>query len=207
MNQPTPTGTKRGRGRPASFDREAALDRAVELFWKHGYEGASIALLTDAMGVTPPTLYAAFGSKEALYGEALARYRRREAQAAAPPQAGDTLFDLVERFLRDAAQRFAAPGGPRGCMVAVGFLQCGPEGQAAAGAAAAARAEGLALFVAAVDAARARGELPSGVDGAALARFYSAVVEGMAVQAIDGADAAQLDAVVDFALAAWPVKR
>jgi len=198
----------RRRGRPATFDREAALEAAVALFWQHGYEGTSIAMLTEAMGVTAPTLYAAFGSKEALYCDALGRYQQREAQAIAQElgEAG-TLGRMVEGFLRASAARFTAGDGPKGCMVAVGSLQHGPDGQAAADATAQARAIALERFVAAVDGAKAGGELPPDTDSAALARFYTAVAQGMSAQAADGADVQALNAVIDLALKAWPAPR
>lgn len=196
--------TKRRRGRPATFDRAGALEAAVELFWRHGYDGTSISMLTEAMGVTPPTLYAAFGSKLGLYQEALARYRARE--RAASTKAG-SVYEKLEAFLRDAARRFTASGSERGCMIATGSLRCGPDGEAAVAAAAQLRGQSLREAMAGMQAAKADGSLPADVDAEALARFYTAVVEGMAVQATDGASVERLNAVVDLALAAWPGSR
>lgn len=214
------------RGRPPSFDRPAALEGATELFWRHGYDGTSIAMLTQAMGCTPPTLYAAFGSKEQLYREVLAHYRDRDSwspgshdeerlvspptlPAESPdresPRAWPACYRTVERGLREAAVRFAAAGTPKGCLVAVGALQCGAEHRAVADATAAVRTDQLAAFVAELEQAKRDGELPADTDADAVARFYAAVAQGMAVQAIDGADAARLNALVDVALAAWPV--
>ena len=116
----------RRRGRPPTFDRDAALDVATELFWQHGYEGASVALLTERMGITPPTLYAAFGSKAGLYRQVFARHRdMRTRREGRPPIGPGSLFRVLEAHLREAAVRFTDASGPRGCMVAVGSLQCG----------------------------------------------------------------------------------
>lgn len=201
------TDTQRRRGRPATFDREAALEAAVSLFWRHGYDGTSIAMLTEAMGVTAPTLYSAFGSKGALYCAALGHYQQQERRTNAPALArSTTTYRMIEDFLRASAARFTAPDRGRGCMIAIGAIQCGPDGQAAADATGAARADALARFVALLDVAKAKGEIPADTDCEALARFYMAVIQGMAVQATDGADPSQLNALVEVALAAWPSK-
>ena len=221
-----PSTPSKRRGRPPSFDRRAALDAATALFWRYGYDGTSIAVLTEAMGCTPPTLYAAFGSKAQLYREVLTHYRDRNFQdgerQVSPPalpahshhgepperqhlRARPACYRTVERGLRAAAVRFAASGAPKGCLVTVGALQCGAENRAAADATAAVRTDQLAAFVAELERAKRDGELPADTDADAVARFYAAVAQGMAVQAIDGADAARLHALVDLALAAWPV--
>ena len=197
--------TQRQRGRPRTFDRSAALDAAIALFWRQGYEGTSIADLTGAMGVTPPTLYAAFGSKEQLYRAALERYASPERRAQ---QLGDgSAFELIERFLYAAAEGFTDPTRPSGCMLQTATLRCAPENEAARATAAELRASAFAVLVAKLEWARAAGELPQTADTNALARFYSAIVQGMSVQAIDGATAAELRELADLALAAWPGQR
>jgi len=201
MSEPKP------RGRPRTFDRQAALDTAVRLFWKHGYEGTSIADLTDAMGITPPTLYAAFGSKEQLYREALASYLSPERQGALQALDAAPAYRLIEDYLRRSAISFTDPAGPTGCMVQTAVLTCAAENEAAQSAAADARATGFAVLVALLERAIQRGELPVDTNAVALARFYSAIVQGMSVQAIDGATAAELNSFVDIALAAWPGRR
>lgn len=190
-------------GRPPTFDRLAALDIAVELFWRHGYEGTSIAMLTEGMGVTAPTIYAAFGSKEGLYLEGLARYRRHE-QARWQGAMQSSAYRTVETSLRKIAIQFADPTKPKGCMVAVGLLNCSAEHGTVVEAVAAERNRDLESFITQVEQAKLSGEVPPETNAEALARFYAAVVEGMSVQAIDGATAAQLDGIVDMALAAWP---
>jgi AcrR family transcriptional regulator len=198
----------RRRGRPRTFDCAAALDAAMRLFWRHGYEGTSIADLTKATGVTPPTLYAAFGSKEELYREALAHHRKSEGTPSVgvisdetPARAG------LESFLREAARVFTDPSKPAGCMISIGSLRCAPENEAARKAAAAFRAKAFDGFSARLKRAQKLGELPAGTDIDALARFYTAMVQGMSIQALDGASRAKLDAMVDVAMDAWPGKR
>jgi AcrR family transcriptional regulator len=195
--------TSKPRGRPRTFDRQAALEAAMTLFWRHGYEGTSIADLTSAMGFTPPTLYAAFGSKEQLYREVLAHYLTRGRALSEDPCA----YAAIEYHLRDAAEHFTNPAKPAGCMVSTALLYSAVENEAARAAAAALRAGAFALLVAKLDRAKATGELPADTDTQALARFYSAIIQGMSVQAIDGASAADLNDFVDIALAAWPGKR
>lgn len=196
----------KSRGRPRTFDRETALDAAVDMFWRHGYEGTSIADLTAAMGVTPPTLYAAFGSKEDLYREALGRYLERSERERGT--SGDaSAYAMIEHYLRAAADRFTDPGHPRGCMVSTASLYCAAENEAARSAAAALRTLAFEAAVAACERAKSTGELLPATDAVALARFYSAIAQGMSVQAVDGATAAELHAVVDLALAAWPGQR
>ena len=161
-------------------------------------------MLTTALGCTSPTLYAAFGSKEGLYRKALAAYRRND--DITPGRAPDDLqpYEMVERYLRAAAAEFVNKDHPCGCMVAVGSLHSAPGNESASAAAAAARTESLNAFIARIELADRRGQFANPVNAEAIARFYTAVVQGMAVQAIDGASQDQLNLVVDMALSAWP---
>lgn len=184
------------------------LDAAIPIFWRHGYEGTSIADLTTAMGVTPPTIYAAFGSKEELYRQVLARYTRSgDGQARVDAFiANPSAYQAIALYLRDTALDFASPKHPAGCLVSTATVHCATESKPAAEATAACRAKSIALFAQKFTAAKKSGELPPKADPAALARFYGAVIQGMSVQACDGADAKMLKALVDTALAAWPEK-
>lgn len=196
---------KRSRGRPATFDKEQALDAATVLFLQHGYEGTSIAMLTDAMGVTPPTLYSAFGSKEQLYMKTLARYQRLQVEhTVSLYEAPTTTIEFVERLLRASAIWFARTDGPRGCMVAIGALSCGPEDQPIVDATRQARVLALKRLKARITRAKENGEVPADCNAEALSRFITAISQGLAIQARDGADLKQLNAIVDVALAAWP---
>lgn len=191
----------RPRGRPREFDRDAALDKALEVFWKRGYEGASIADLTQAMGITAPSLYAAFQSKAALYRESLARYGEKEgAFAARALEEEPNLQRAMGRLLRDTARQFARSGRPRGCMVSTAVLTCAEENQEVARHTAGLRRDALGRFRARFERAVAEGELPAGTDAEALARFFGAVIQGMSVQAQDGASEAQLLTIAETAL-------
>src|SRR4051812_45100840 len=106
------------RGRPRSFDRDAALDRAMLLFWEHGYEATSLSQLTSAMGISPPSLYAAFGDKQALFLETVERYiTRGGADAEALMGDAKTAREAIARFLEASAAKLTDPKFPRGCMV------------------------------------------------------------------------------------------
>lgn len=199
--------TPKPRGRPSTFDRQAALAAATELFWQHGYEGTSIADLTAAMGVTPPTLYAAFGSKEQLYREVLWRYLMGEGEPREGLGDDSTAYDLLSRHLSRLVDLFTDPSKPGGCMLQTAALACAAENEPARAIAASMRAKAFSMLVAKLEWATQVGELPDGTDVQALARFYSAVVQGMSVQAIDGASATDLRAMADIALSAWPGKR
>lgn len=197
----------RPRGRPRAFDTGPALDRAIALFWERGYEGVSVADLTAAMGIAAPSLYAAFGSKEYLYRLALERYRAVwGGRAARALDEEPTAFGAVSRLLREAARDFTAPDHPAGCMIATAVLGCAPENQGAAEAAAGFRGIALAALRRKLETAVEVGELARGTDVEALARFYGAVVQGLSVQARDGAGESALRGVVEVALAAWPGK-
>lgn len=202
------TEAMRKRGRPRVLDREAGLEVAARLFWAHGYEGTSIADLTQAMGVTPPSLYATFGSKAALYREALDHQiaqearRRAEALGAAP-----TAYAALAFFLHDVAESISDPAQPRGCIVSTAVLQHAEENRTVARETAARREAAIQALKARFDAAVAEGELPAATDTDTLARFYGAVVQGMSVQACDGACTIRLKRLADLALAAWPGRR
>jgi len=197
--------TTRPRGRPRTFDRQAALDAAMELFWRHGYEGTSIADLTAAMGFTPPTLYAAFGSKEDLYREVIQHFLlRSERQRMEAALNQTSAYAMLRYYLYAAAESFTDPSTPAGCMVATAALQCAVENQPIVQEVARIRHQMFIGFVERLDVAKRNQELPETIDSLALANFYTAIVQGMSVQAIDGASSADLIAVADLALSAWP---
>lgn len=196
---------RRAPGRPRGFERPEALQRALALFCERGYEGASVAELTAAMGITPPSLYAAFGSKEALYREALALYRAGPGGFAARAlQEEPTARRAIARLLREAAALFPSGAVTAGCMISMAALCCAPEHRGVAEHATRLRGEALAALEARIAAGIAGGELPPGSDAAGLARFYGAVIQGMSIQARDGAGCAELLQIAEAALAAWP---
>ena len=191
------------RGRPRSFDRDAALRAAMRVFWRQGYQGASIADLTQAMGIAPPSLYAAFGDKRALYLEALGLYgetlgARLWAVLDGAPSAREGVGAL---FALSAAQ-LTRPDQPRYCMAVMADGDCDElRAETRSG-----RAGVQAMLQRRFERAAAEGELPPGVDVAALARFYATIQQGLSIQARDGATETELKAVARQALTAWPTK-
>jgi AcrR family transcriptional regulator len=192
------------RGRPRSFERATALRRAMEVFWAKGYDGASLAELTAAMGINAPSLYAAFGSKEALFREAVALYGATEGTEiwTALPQA-PTACEAIERFLRASALSFTRPDRPAGCLVVLGALLASDANVNVCRELRASRAGNVAALRDRLERAVAEGELPESVDGEAVATFYATVQQGMSIQARDGASRETLLAVADCAMAAW----
>lgn len=192
------------RGRPRGFDREAALDAALTEFWRHGYEATSIAALTKAMGINPPSLYASFGDKRQLFTEAVVRYAETHGDYGARALAEPTARRSVETLLRLAAQRYTEAGYPPGCLVIDGATNT-TEATRDVKAQLREYREGTKKAIARKIAADVEASLlPPETDPAALAMFYSAVLQGMSTQARDGASRAELLRTVEVALTAWP---
>jgi AcrR family transcriptional regulator len=192
------------RGRPRSFDRQAALRRAMEVFWRRGYEGAAVSDLTRAMGINAPSLYAAFGCKEALFREAVALYNATDgAITDRALEAAPTARQAVEDMLRVNAVAYANPRRPPGCMVTLAATIGTPEGAEVREFLAQCREEGEDALKRRLARGVAEGDLPAGADIAALAAFYYTVLQGLSIQARDGASRKALSAIVDCAMAAW----
>ncbi len=196
----------RERGRPRAFDKDEALDRALDVFWKHGFQDASLQELTEAMGLSKPSLYAAFGDKEALYLKALERYAARlvERHAAALSEEPDARL-AVQGFLRSLAAMLADPALPGGCFIINGTADCG--GATIPAAVEMALREALqaseTLVFERLLRAQADGDLPSHVEPQALAGMFGALIAGLALQAKSGAPRAKLDVVIDAAMSLW----
>ncbi len=202
MNHPvTKKPPSRRAGRPRSFDRDAALAQAMHTFWKYGYEGASIPNLTRAMGITPQSLYAAFGSKAKLYREALEHYSGGVGAYAARALTEEAdVFAALARVLRESAESFTEKMSPRGCMISLEMLTCSPEGEALAVHARELRRAAVARLQARLEKATHEKQLPSGVNAGTLARLVYAAVQGMASQARDGAGRKELLGMGEMAL-------
>jgi len=192
------------KGRPREFDVEKVLDRALKVFWRKGYEGASLSQLTKAMGINRPSLYAAFGNKEALFRKALDRYA--EGPAAYVREALDqpTARAVAERLLGGTIDVLTDPRNPRGCLMVQGALACAEAAESVRRELAARRAASEAAVRRRFERARAEGDLPADSDPADLARYVVTVLRGMAVQAAGGAGREELRRVAEMALRAWP---
>lgn len=192
------------RGRPRSFDRAQALQKAMEVFWSKGYEGTSLTDLTEAMGINSPSLYGAFGSKEGLFREAVELYRSTEGGAARRALlTAPTARDAVQSMLMMSAERFTAPGVPPGCMIVLGAPAGCVNHASVSGFLGDNRREMQARILARLNAGAAQGELPAGADLKGLAAFYTTVLHGMSIQARDGASRKTLQAVARQAMCAW----
>jgi AcrR family transcriptional regulator len=191
-----------GMGRPRTFDCDIALDQAMEVFWRHGYEGATIAQLTDAMGINPPSLYAAFGSKEGLLKAALDRYTERRAAWMDEVLSAPTARDVAERMLTGVADKQTDPANPPGCLLVQGGIACGTGSASVPFELAARRAQTEDQLRDRFARARDEGDLKPSADPAALARYISAVTVGMGVMASSGADRDALREVAAVAIKA-----
>jgi AcrR family transcriptional regulator len=187
-------------GRPRSFDKEKALDAALRVFWRKGYEGASLADLTSAMGIEKPSMYAAFGDKEQLFREVLDHYQKGPANLAVAALEERTARKVVERLLRVSADAGADPHLPRGCLYVQGALACGSESDCIRAELISRRAAGEALLRKRLQRARNEGDLPKKSDPAALARYIMAVLHGMSVRSSAGASRKELRGIAETAL-------
>ncbi|MGW8565334.1 TetR/AcrR family transcriptional regulator [Isoptericola sp. NPDC055881] len=190
------------RGRPREFDVDEALDRAIEVFWRHGYEGASLAQLTAAMGINRPSMYAAFGSKEELFHRAVSRYAEVDMAYARQALQEPTAYEVARAFLHANVEALTRPDRPSGCLSVQGGLAAGGDGGRAAAFLAQSRLRGERAMAERFARAVVEGDLPVGTDATDLARFVMAVSEGHAVHAAAGVDRASLRASADIALRA-----
>ena len=192
------------KGRPREFDTEKALEAALLLFWRHGYEGTSLASLTEAMGINTPSLYAAFGNKEMLFRKALDRYLERPASYLPNALKAPTAHGAAENLLTGAIDMVMHRGHPDGCLLVHGALAAGPTGEPIRKELSRRRAGAEALVRQRFERAMAEGDLPKSVDAAKLARYIVTVIWGMSVQATGGATREQLKEIADMAMRSWP---
>jgi AcrR family transcriptional regulator len=190
-------------GRPREFDPDTVLETAMELFWEHGFDGVSISDLTDATGINRRSLYAAFGSKEDLFGRAVRRYLDGPGGFVAAALQQPTAWEVAEAMLHGAADSYTDPGRPRGCLLVHGALAAGEDADTVRVDLAQQRDAAVTTLARRFDEARAAGELP-GVDAGVLSRWINSVCQGFSVQARSGATRAALHQAADQALAGWP---
>lgn len=195
------------RGRPREFDPDSVLDAALEVFWRKGYEGASLPDLTGAMGINRPSLYAAFGNKEQLFRAAVDRYVgsaasqvRRALERPTARAVAKELFDATINLVTD-------PKNPRGCLLVQGALACSDDSEPVRLDLLARRQAHEAAIRKRFERAAAEGDLPADANPADLARFVATFQRGIAVQAAGGATHQELRRVAELALRAWPKGR
>ncbi|MEU4345402.1 TetR/AcrR family transcriptional regulator [Nocardia sp. NPDC023852] len=190
------------RGRPRSFDRDAALEQAMLLFWARGYEATSIADLTAAMDIGPPSLYAAFGDKATLFVEAVANFGARYGGFVARALAEEpTAEATVRRILREAATEYTRPDRPHGCLVInAGVNTTNVE---IADLLRGMRERNIESFAARIQVDIDAGILPEHLDAHTLARYVGTVMQGMSQAATDGASRAELEKVAELAMRSW----
>lgn len=199
INQP-----RRKTGRPLSFDRDAALEQAMLLFWRYGYEGASLSDLTGVMGIAAPSLYTAFGNKQRLFLDAVDRYMTRPGcDVRVMLQEAPTAYEAVRRVLRTASVAQTNPDGPHGCLL-MSAATHSPSATEVKKALSKLRRAVERWVKERIERGITEGELPAHTDAAALAGFYLAVLQGMSTQARDGGTRYKLRAIADAAMFAWP---
>jgi AcrR family transcriptional regulator len=191
-------------GRPREFDVDKALDLALQVFWRKGYEGASIADLTETMGITKPSLYSAFGNKEELFRKALDRYVDGPGGYFQVALAKPTVHAVAEHLLYESADAVTDPDHPPGCLAVQGALTCGDAAESIKQELVSRRAKGEQDLRERFERAIAEGDLPQGSDAADLAAYLSAILQGMAVQAAGGTTREQLRKIAEMALRTWP---
>ena len=196
---------KRPRGRPSNFDHEEALEKALKVFWAHGYEGASMAELTEALGINKPSIYAAFGNKEELFRKALARYTLGPAAFVREAMKEPTVRQVVEKFLLLAVDFFSDRSTPNGCMIVQAALTGGQGSSEIQQELIAYRKNFETSFRERFDLAKEQGDLPQHVNTKQLAKYIATIHQGMSVQATSGATREELSAIVEMALKNWPV--
>jgi len=195
---------KMTRGRPRLFDIDQALDQALKVFWRKGYEGTSLLDLTKAMGINRPSLYAAFGNKASLFRKVLDRYNTGPGNYLCDDINQPTARAVAQKLLQQAVQHLTNPAHPRGCLAVQGALACGDDADCM-------RKELIHHRESLVTALRHRfqhakreHDLPKHSNPADLARYLATILHGLSVQASGGASRKDLQIVATLALKAWP---
>jgi AcrR family transcriptional regulator len=191
-------------GRPREFDLDNALDRALLVFWRNGYEGASIADLTEAMGINPPSLYAAFGNKEGLFRKAVDRYVELHAGFWDVASAKPTARAMIEHILHASADFVTDESKPRGCLFVRGPMACSEAADKIRDELVTRRDTGETRLRERLERAIREGEIAPELNPADYARYIMTVLEGMSVQAAGGASRTDLHKVAEMTMRTWP---
>lgn len=193
-------------GRPRNFDLDQALESAMQVFWKKGYEGTSLPDLTEAMGINRPSLYAAFGNKEELFRKVVDRYVAGPASCMQRALQASTAREVVQRWLQGALE-MQTQGDNRGCLVVNGAIVGSDTSESIRQELIARRAFGESKLRERLEQAQTSGDLPASANAADLARYITTVIQGMSIQAAAGATRAQLQSVIDLAMQSWPTEK
>jgi AcrR family transcriptional regulator len=191
-------------GRPRTYDIDTALEAAMKVFWRLGYEGASLNELTKAMGINSPSLYAAFGSKEGLFKAVLDHYEARRQKSLQEMLAAPTARAVAECLLHTLVDLVTDPDEPPGCLFLQGGLSCGVATPEVPHELARRRGYLAQQLRVRLERAQAAGDLPASADPSALSRYLASVCDGIAIQAASGASREELHKVATVALNAWP---
>ena len=192
-------------GRPRAFDRDQVLSRALEVFWQRGYEPASVSELCKSMGINPPSLYAAFGSKARLFLEAVDHYETVYWDATwARLNEEPDVHQAFNGFLHEAAEIFSSLDGPCGCMVMLAAINVSPDSQEVIESLKALRQEGKQYFQQRLERGVEEGQLPQDTNVKALAATLNTLLEGMAIQARDGDTRTELEGIASVAMSLLP---
>lgn len=194
------------RGRPRDFDADEALEKAMRVFWCRGFEGATLEDLTGAMGISRPSMYAAFGNKEEIFRKAMERYAAGPGSHMVKAIQEATARGVVEKFWRGTVEMLSNPKNPTGCLAMRCSLDGGKESEKAREEVKKLRIAGEGALRKRFERARKEEDLPARVTAEDLMNFALTINHGMAVQAAGGAGRKQLLRVVEMALAAWPGK-
>lgn len=193
------------KGRPRKFDPDRALETALKLFWAHGYEGTSVSMLAAAIGINVPSLYAAFGNKEALFLKSVERYGAKAGGIYHDSFKKKTAKEVARAILEGEVALVTQPSCPDGCLMVQGALVTSPESEKIRKMMADMRATAEGWMRDRFEQAKRDGDLPVNADCAALACYIMTVNSGLAVQAKSGVKKEQLIKVVDQAMQGWPM--
>lgn len=206
MNTDHVAPIRKGRGRPKQFDRDDALDKALELFWRHGYEATSLTDLVEATGAKAPTLYGEFGNKEGLFRAAAERYMSKFAQRGKALLADPAcnVAQAAENFLRDTAAMYTDKQLPSGCFIICTSAALSSSSDDVAKMLRARHHFQENMLTEFLQTRQIKGELPSSAHVPTLAKYLTCILQGMSVQARDGATHEDLDAIVSLLMKVWP---
>jgi AcrR family transcriptional regulator len=191
-------------GRPRAFNPEEALEKALQVFWRRGYAGASLSELTAAMGITRPSLYSAFGNKEQLFHKALDLYMGGPANGSSEALQETTARAVVEHLFNRLVALLSDPHHPAGCLLVKGGLSSGKADESIRNEMIKRRLAGEIALRERFERAKAEGDLPANSDSAGLACYVATITQGMTVQAVNGTDQNGLRRLVEMVLQTWP---